>query len=173
MEISTTFVTGLLSFRYDNERDNEFVRLLRLWRDVEYLENFFDENHQDLQYFGDISVESAVRDTFRHLQKFEDFFINIEGKKCKLSELFKPLNNDEYHIIPLSKQKASRHWLRLYAIKIDNETFIITGGTIKLTQRLEDRPHGKLELKKLRNCQSFLKSKEIFDADSFFDFFIE
>lgn len=173
MKISSTFVPGLLSFWFDDQTVSEFVRLLRLWSDVEYLEGFFVENESDLEYFDNISIETAVRETKKELQKFEDFFIEIATENKNLSQLFKPLDDNEFRKIELSQQKASRRWLRLYAIKVDEDTFIITGGTIKLTKKLEDRLHGQLEIAKLNKCKKFLQSEGVFDADSFYDFYLE
>lgn len=67
----------------------------------------------------------------------------------KLTTFFRPLHNQEYKTKLLSKQKGRENVLRMYAIKIDEDCFVITGGAIKLTQLVEEREHTQEELHKL------------------------
>ncbi|MFA6770318.1 MAG: hypothetical protein WCR71_04010 [Bacteroidales bacterium] len=57
----------------------------------------------------------------------------------------------------------TKSWLRLYAIQISKECYIITGGAIKLTKAMQDRPHTKKELSKVNKCLDFLRVEGIFD----------
>ena len=52
--------------------------------------------------------------------------------------------------------QASPSWLRVYALRVDTNLFVITGGAIKLTETMNDRDHLKLELKKLRISKKFV-----------------
>src|SRR5690606_10528382 len=142
-------------------------KLNEAWTDVEWLEAFFEEHRYDLRYFGRISVEEAVLDT---LDDADDLFEHIQelaNGRGGLEHAFKNLENNEYRAIELSKRKAKglRHksWLRIYAIKIDTDIFLITGGAIKLTNRTEERAHTKRELAKLQRCKSFLEENVIVD----------
>ena len=67
MKISTIFAIKklvLYSVVYDNNT-MEFKRLFDNWiKDLEYLENFFEENKNDLQkdsFYGEITVEEIGR----------------------------------------------------------------------------------------------------------------
>ncbi len=60
-----------------------------------------------------------------------------------------------------------RSWLRIYALRIDT-TYIITGGAIKLTGKMEDRPHTQRQLDNLRNVAQHLKAN-YFESDTDFD----
>lgn len=75
----------------------------------------------------------------------------------------------------MSLQKGRRHCLRLYAIKIDDDTFIITGGAIKLPLQhlMEDREHTLMELAKLKKAKYYLKENGVFDDESFYEFLNE
>ena len=64
-------------------------------------------------------------------------------------------------------------WMRVYAVRVEKNVFIVTGGAIKLTHYMEDRPHTQLELDKLNKCKEFLKENGIFDQDSFIDYIKE
>lgn len=90
-----------------------------------------------------------------------------------MEEFFKPLNNQEYNIVELSKQKGKKNYLRLFAIKIDKDCFVITGGTIKFHHLNKDRPHTDLEMKKIDRCREYLKNNNVFDANSFYEFLKE
>lgn len=43
--------------------------------------------------------------------------------------------------------------------------YIITGGTIKLTDNMAERPHTLKELRKLEACKQFLKNEGIIDEE--------
>lgn len=77
----------------------------------------------------------------------------------------------------LGKEKAKpkrkeRHssWLRIYAIRLSEGVYVITGGAIKLTFTMEERTHTKLELHKLERVRRFLLEEKIIDNDSFDDY---
>ena len=107
-------------------------------------------------------------------KKIDDYLLEIaENPKGKLESFFKQLDNNEYQIKYLSKQKGRENYLRLYALKVDENCFIITGGAIKLTLKMEERKHTQFELNKLDLCRQFLKDKGIFDADGFYEFIKE
>lgn len=60
----------------------------------------------------------------------------------------------------------------MYAIKIDEDIFVITGGAIKLPLQhmMQDREHTNVELQKIKRAQDYLKAQNIFDEDSFYEF---
>lgn len=97
----------------------------------------------------------------------ETLFESVQCEPIELDKLFRNLDNFEVRILALSKQKTRRRWLRLYAIRIDTNTYLITGGAIKLSGKMEDRPHTTLELTKLEQCKRYLEQKDVFDIDSF------
>ena len=54
-------------------------------------------------------------------------------------------------------------WLRMYALKIGDDMYLITGGTIKLTDRMDERAHTHKELRKIEACMDFLLEQGIID----------
>lgn len=83
-------------------------------------------------------------------------------------------------MLELTREKArnwdrKRHasWLRIYAIRVEPNVYIITGGAIKLTAKMQDREHTQRELDKLNACRDFLRINGIFDQDSFIDYIEE
>lgn len=91
-----------------------------------------------------------------------------------LDELFKPLDITDTRASELSREKArnwnrERHasWLRIYAIRIEPNVNIVTGGAIKLIRTMQECEHTALELQKLNRFKAFLKANGVFDPDSF------
>ena len=60
-----------------------------------------------------------------------------------------------------------------YAIRIEPNVYIITGGAIKLNAKMQDREHTQIELDKLNACRNYLQQKGVFDKDSFIDCYEE
>ena len=82
-------------------------------------------------------------------------------KSDALADFFKPLDNRESKSDPYDLQKLKargeerKSFLRIYAVRYKG-TIIITGGAVKLTDKMEDRPHTKNELNKLELVKAFL-----------------
>lgn len=167
MKIVRTFITGLYSFKYKGQELNELERLFDDWSDYEFLEDFFENYNNDLAYF-ELTVETAVEETINEANFLDKLLLDISESKFRtLDAIFKPLNDLEFGEVILSKQKAKRRWLRLYAVKIEPNYYVITGGSIKLTHKMQEREHTQNELYKLEKCRQYLQSEGIFDLDSF------
>lgn len=69
----------------------------------------------------------------------------------------------------LSKRKGRQNLLRIYAIKIDSNCYVITGGAIKITETMQGHKDTLLELNKLEKCKQYLKENDVFDSDSFYE----
>lgn len=174
MKIINTFAIvpdSLYTVQYADERLNEFRRLFRSWNDTEYLENFFEENREDLEreFWRNLSVNEAVLRTKQEARNLERKLIQIaeNGKTDRyntLSSLFKPLYDRTIRVEEFEKNKVkgliNPNWLRIYAIRLDANLFVISGGAIKLTPTMNDRAHLLLELEKLNISQKYLRDDE-------------
>ena len=167
MKINTTFVAGLFAVKYDGQELDELERLLDEWMDIEKLSVFFEDNSADLKYFH-LDVDQAIIETRKEADGLRKKLkkLTLVGNP-ELDSLFVNLDDLEFRIIELAKQKSKRRWLRLYAIRVDKGTFVITGGAIKLTHNMDERHHTRKELLKLEMCSNYLKSQGVFDLDSF------
>ncbi len=164
MKIIDTFVPCLYAFKYPENDIDELERVFDDWSDTEFLFDFFEDNKSDIK----ISIEEAIEKVIDEANFLREKLLKLANSKPnQLNQLFKNLSNFEYTDQDLSKQKARNRWLRLYAIKIDMNNYVITGGTIKLTQLMQDRPHTYKELIKINRCRDYLKEMGIYDADSF------
>lgn len=149
----------------ENLAKNEFDKALDRWQDVEYLRTFFAKYRSDLTSFDStLSVNSAIKytieDTDDLISRMEE--VETTSNVQEFDRLFRPLVNGEKKDPPYELQKlkgkGSRHksWLRLYALRYGN-SFVVTGGAIKLTRSMNGRPHLKCELYKLELLRKFLE----------------
>lgn len=168
---------SLYSVQYDTELKSEFHRLFELWNDQDYLRTFFEENIGDLnnEFWGGITIDQAITKTRKESKLLERKLLRTAklGKTEKyetLSTLFEKLS--EKYIEPnYFKEKAygflTPSWLRIYAIRIEPNFYVISGGAIKLTQDMNSREHLLLELKKLDLSRQFLLDSNTDDLEFF------
>jgi hypothetical protein len=154
------------------KKTDEFNRLFDLWTDAEYLKGFFEEYINDLMtvFWKNMSIRSAVFKALGEAEDFEDMIHEIEhGRswkgKTKIGQIFQPLENREYKDKIYKKHKAKPEnklpFLRLYAIRLADDCYIITGGAIKLTQEMNGMAHLENELNKMEQVKRYLKENEI------------
>lgn len=134
----------------------------------------FLDNIEDLKsYFHIERIDEAISDTFEDAEALQELVLEIPFTE-NLDELFRPLDITDDRSRELTREKArkwnrSRHasWLRIYAIRLEPNVYIVTGGAIKLTRTMQEREHTLIELEKLRRCKEYLKANGVFDQDSF------
>lgn len=172
MKIVHIFAKKLYAFHFEGETHNELSKLLNEWNNREYLYHFLKANSTDIPRGEDIFTLSEK--ISEDANKIDDTLHEIcSDESKKLNSFFKPLNNEEYRILTISEQKGRKNYLRIYALRIDDNCFVITGGAIKLTQKMQDRKHTEKELSKIKTCRNFLKVNDIVDEESFYEFLIE
>ncbi len=167
----------LWAVKSPDKEDDELTELFDKWNNVGYLLNFFTENFEDLKGFFHIErLSEAVSDTLDDAHDLEELILDFPYTE-NLDELFKPLDVTDVRASELSREKArnwerERHasWLRVYAIRLEPNIYVVTGGAIKLTRTMQEREHTRIELGKLNSCKGYLKSNGVFDKDSFVEF---
>lgn len=178
MKIVPIFEDKLHAFHYEGEEENEYDRLINSWYDPTYLYEFLTEHEADWQQNKDsqkCTKQQLVNLLLDDAEYIDDKLIEItESNEKQLSDFFKPLDNKEYKCdVQLSMQKGRKSYLRLYAIRIDDNIFVITGGAIKFHHLMEDKEHTKIELAKIKKARDYLKSQSVLDEDGFNDFLNE
>ena len=167
----------LWSVRYEGESENALFNCFSQWNDVEWLREFFTENQNDLKsYFKITDLNEAISDTIEDADKLQCLILDL-APDADLESLFRPLDNRQTVALMLDKEKARLKnrpahvsWLRLYAIRLEEGSFIITGGAIKLTETMPERTHTFQELAKMEKVRNFLLDENIIDRDSFEDY---
>ena len=127
----------LWAVKYDGMQDNILFCTFNNWMDIDWLERFFSNNAADLlKYFTITNLEDAIFDTFSDAIRLQSVILDL-SPDTDLDMLFRPLDNYRTAEMVLGKEKAkgfrtSGHssWLRLYALKLEPQAYVITGGAI-------------------------------------------
>ena len=95
---------------------------------------------------------------------------HVNRKKGKKKNKSKKKKDNQKEKAKLKRIKRHSSWLRIYAIRLSEGVYVITGGAIKLTLKMEEREHTRQELVKLEQVREFLLSENIIDDDSFVEY---
>ncbi|MDR2681220.1 MAG: hypothetical protein LBC47_10475 [Tannerella sp.] len=175
-------ITGdgcLWAVRFEDEDDNELSILFNRWNDVVWLRAFFKSNFKDLRdYYGIIDINTAIEETVDDSEALEDILLGVSSTVV-VDSVFRPLNNYIKEICierqkgRIDRRKGHASWLRVYALKLNQGIFIITGGAIKLTATMQERAHTKAELAKIERVRRFLIENGIVDDAGFEEYINE
>ena len=164
----------LWAVKSPDEEVDELTLLFRKWNNAEYLLDFFMENFEDLKGFFKIDrIDQAVEDTFEDAEALEELVLDFPYTE-HLDELVRPLGVSDTRMSELTREKARNwnrdfhaSWLRIYAIRLEPDVYVVTGGAIKLSRTMQEREHTAIELDKLNRCKAYLIANGVFDQDSF------
>ena len=169
MKITAVFGTSLYAVHYDGVEENEYDQLIHLWEDILYIYSIANQHRLP-------NKVTFAKQILKDLAAIQDFMNEVQEGLDNLDQFFKPLYNMESGFRELSLQKGSpnkKSCLRLYAIRIDKGTYLITGGGIKLVATMQQDEVLMREKSKLNTVRQFLKSNYVFDGISFQDFIKE
>lgn len=151
-------------------RTHEFDRLFDFWTDPVQLRTFFEAHEADLEdpFWEGLAVEEAILKTKKEAQELKKKLLAFaeadrQGKSLHLSELFSPLTYERFEKPPArekTKIKGRKTWLRMYAVRVDTNVFVICGGAIKLRPTINDRDYLQVELDKLNYTKNYLSESE-------------
>jgi len=171
MELLCIFVDeetgeGLYSILYGREEKDEYERLFDNWADASYVLEYLKQNQKYLaaDYFAGADIEDIASKIDKESEELENAIENhfFDSDKT-LQMLFLPIGKQ--YLLPLhQKTKAlvndrryfPRPVLRIYGIRISDNSFVITGGAIKLVHSMMDHPDTEKELQKLEIARAFL-----------------
>lgn len=164
---------NLIGVKYADNEKEEFERLFENWTDIEYLNGFFKEHEEDLKsgFYGNITINEAIEKTLEDAERLEQKLKNVAStiSRDTLQSFFKALDNNDYGLAEHQSSKvhgsAYKSWLRVYAIRIAEDCYIVTGGAIKLVDRMNEREHLRLELRKLDLVKEYLQEEGLYDKD--------
>ncbi|WP_026629129.1 hypothetical protein [Dyadobacter alkalitolerans] len=160
----------LWAARFEENEENEYDLAFKCWNDPEHLETFFTKHEEDLitDFYGHCSVSQAVSITLSEADEFERQLLKVargQDFRQKLGDIFKPLDRVARIKVVNEKSKAygtgAKSWLRMYAVRLNYDFFVISGSAIKLTKAMNEREHLKRELEKLNVVVRFLKELNI------------
>ncbi|WP_295118584.1 hypothetical protein [uncultured Chitinophaga sp.] len=168
---------ALWAIKFHENMPDEFNRLFGLWNDHEYVSAFCEAHEDKLQsVFGQgVTVNDAVDEIIDEAVLLERQLYYFFRYK-KLQEIFRPLHNNVYMLHALQQSKAApilkkrSPALRIYALRMSANTFIITGGAIKMTRTMWEMEHLQKELRKLNMAVTWLKENGLHSSESLNDF---
>lgn len=152
----------LAAFIYKQDNGIDILhKVLSEWQDVEYVFNFYEENQKTIED-GPItpygySFEDFSEEIMFDLEQLEDFIKSLKDDDVELDNSFAPLSKDEEEIKVLPLRKRRCKWLRIYAIRVDENLYVITGGAIKITKTMQEHKDTKNELAQLNYSRDWLK----------------
>ena len=180
MVIEKIYPPYIYSVKYDGEKANEFERLFEDWRNLDGIIDFF-EKYKD---YLTSQVWSAVREpeaaAFQVIEEadnleimFHNLYVNAKkGERPDFDSLFKYLDGKykfEFEYVPMkSYGTVSPSLIRLYAIKMESNRYIIVGGGIKLCKTIQESPYLKDRINQdIDKVRAWLKHYGIYEEDEF------
>lgn len=161
----------------------EFSKLQKLWKDPLYLADFFEDN---FSFFQDpfwegvnevIFVNEVARQSLIVFKEIESLL-----KSGNLLEQFAALDTENdikrvkgepFKVKAKYGNLSGRLIFRIYGLFLKDNTICITGGALKIVEKMEDAPNTQLELNKMNHVMRDLQANDVFDRDSFIDFIVE
>ncbi len=166
---------GLWAVKYELDRKHAFYELFDRLEDPEWMLDFCTQHLEDIQekFKCRISAPDAAFKLMEEGQMLKAKIVAMAradpaGKG--LQQIFQPLNNSESNLLELQLSKGSfkgpsnkyESKIRVYAVRFSERTYAVTGGAIKLTRLMKDRPHTELEYRKMLRVRDWLKDEGLF-----------
>ena len=165
MEFICKFEDKLFALKQKGKKLDEYDSIKYNWSDIGILEKFADKHNI-------VNFSAFVDDIQSDLYKIIEIFYKIRYKNEKLEYYFKQLSPSDFKNKLPSKRKINNlKYLRVYAIKIDEECFIVTGSAIKLHRTMQEQEETLNELLKLNKVQNYLINNDIYDKIVFLELF--
>lgn len=177
MEIVSIYPPFLYSVQYDGDDLNVLFRLISTWKDIEAVKAFMDENKELLAHkiWKRITAYNAALQVLDEANGMDDMLRERaeraeRGMRPDLDDLFQYLDGIyKYELqYPPMKLYGTGHppMLRLYAIKMCANTYLIVDGGIKLARTIQASPDIRTHvLQNVDLVRKWLKQNGIYDSD--------
>ena len=153
MKIEEIYPPYLYAVQYDGESRNEFRRLFQEWNDKEFLLSFFREYidylDKDIWAYLENNPEKAAFSVAFDANRLEHFLEELADNAAKgidpdFDNYFQPLDGKYLYSmekIPVKGYGRNNHtFIRLYAIKIERNCYLIVYGGLKLAKTIQESP---------------------------------
>lgn len=180
MDIVEIIPNRIYSIKYDDEDTTEYYRLFnKEWTDLDFLMDFFQSHSEftENEYWGflgndpEIAAARVLEDANMLEPHLKELAENSEnGERPDLETYFKPLNGkygyDIEHIPVKGYGVLESTFLRLYAIRLEANCYLIVYGGIKLNSSIQNSP-GLQEnvFRKIDKVKQYLVDECIIDKD--------
>lgn len=162
MKLKSIFANKIWSVQYDGVPKCSFDESFYNWFDIEYLFDYF-ERHKELVEKSDIWKNFSLEELVEVVQQEANDFLERLETENDFDNEFHALSPNcvEFNLV---RSKAygktienKPSLLRLYAIKIETNKYVVTGGAIKLVHTMQEQEELRNELTKLRIVGEWLK----------------
>lgn len=182
MEIVEIYKDWLYSISFDEEDLTEYHRVFREWHDLDYLVNFFTNNKSCLRTNfwinagldpdnPELSAERVINEANNLEEYIKKLVANCSrGIKPDFDEYFHFLGGKYKCLWSMEPVKSygtdMPSLLRLYAIKMDTNCYLIVYGGIKLGETIQNSPVLKDKVfNKIDSVLNFLKANGITSSE--------
>jgi len=154
----------LYAVHWEGDDDHCFNEMLNKYTDAEWLKVYFKDNKGFIVPGPNSGkyLEDMVYDTIDGIGEMSESI--DKGDLDDLDGLFIPLGgNKANYYYAAKKYKGGTHfqWIRIYAIKDDQDCYFITGYACKFSQSMQGHDDTANELKKLQIADSFIKTNKL------------
>lgn len=180
MDIVEIIPNRIYSIRYDGEDTTEYYRLFnKEWNDINRLIDFFQSHKEFTEnsfwgFLGNDPERAAAR-VIEDANQLEPYLKQLaenadNDKEPDFESYFKPLNGKygyEVEYIPVKGYgMLESTFLRLYAIELERNCYIIVYGGIKINSTIQNSPELQENVfRKLDKVRQFLVDENIIDKD--------
>ncbi len=152
LEIIEIYPNHLYSVKYSNQQENEFDRLFFEWNQMDKVVDFLDKNKIFLAnpiWGEEMNIEDAAKKVKTEAEILEDKFDELaentgNGHKPDFDSHFTYLGGKYIYELTSPPMKSygpiKPSMLRIYAIKLSSNLYIVTGGGIKLSDTIQNSP---------------------------------
>lgn len=181
MKITEIYPDCLFAIHFDEKDQNEYEAAFSLWQDLDYLVDYFSANSGLLEseFWKSIPIptdyeelaHNVITESFDLQEYIQEIAENTaNGAEPDFDSFFQDLGGKYKFLRQYIPQKAygTNHptMLRLYAIRIEANCYLIVHGGIKLTKEIHDTPALRDELfGKIDNVLLFLKANGILEGE--------
>ncbi|MCC8118228.1 MAG: hypothetical protein LIP09_05700 [Bacteroidales bacterium] len=173
---------NVFSVIFDNQENDEFHEAFKLWRDLDYLSEYFARNFELLNTSFwkeaglsteniDDALDWVTTDALNLRQLIYKLSLNSKnGILPDLDRYFEPLDGQYSFVTSLIPSKGygvfRPSMIRLYAIKLDSNCYLVIHGGIKLTAIIADTPElNEVLFRKIDSVLEYFKRNGISDVD--------
>lgn len=182
MDIREIYKGCLYSIKFDEADTDEYSRVINLWKDLDYLVEFFKANAKEVDqpFWREVglspdkplvSAERVASEAIVLASHIRDLAQNAaDGKIPDFEDFFHPLGGKYSYVRELEPHKSygtfNPSLLRLYAIRLERNVYLIVFGGIKLGSAIQNSPGLKEQVfNRIDNVIAFLKANGIFDGN--------
>ncbi len=181
MEIREIYKDCLYSIKFDEADTDEYSRVLALWKDLDYLVEFFKANAKEVDqpFWREVglnpdspyaSAERVASEAIVLAAHIHELAQNAKvGEIPDFEDFFHPLGGKYSYVRELEPHKSYGSFnpslLRLYAIKLERNVYLVVFGGIKLGRTIQNSPGLKEKVfNRIDNVIAFLKANGIFEG---------